>query len=73
MPASLMPSQLELGRFLPELILILAGTLLMVLTPIIKSRPTSIFGNISLLAIFAAIAGACYSFTQHPAWPSTTC
>jgi NADH-quinone oxidoreductase subunit N len=63
MPVNLMPSQLELGRFLPELILIVVGTLLMVLTPIIKSRPTSIFGNLSLLAIFGAIAASVYSFS----------
>jgi NADH-quinone oxidoreductase subunit N len=59
-----MPSQAELLRFLPELILIICGTILMVLTPLVKSRPTSLFGNISLLAIFAAIAGAVYSFTD---------
>jgi NADH-quinone oxidoreductase subunit N len=63
-PVSPMPPQVELLRFLPELILILCGTLVMVLTPIVKSRPTSLFGNISLLAIFAAIAGAVYSFTD---------
>jgi NADH-quinone oxidoreductase subunit N len=60
-----MPSQVELARFLPELILIPAGTLLMLLTPLVKSRPAPIFGNISLLAIFAAIAGAVYSSTVH--------
>jgi NADH-quinone oxidoreductase subunit N len=59
-----MPSQAELLRFLPELILIVCGAILMVLTPLVKSRPTSLFGNISLLAIFAAIAGAVYSFTD---------
>jgi NADH-quinone oxidoreductase subunit N len=59
-----MPSQAELLRFLPELILIICGTILMVLTPLVKSRPTSLFGNISLLAIFAAIAGAVYSFAD---------
>jgi NADH-quinone oxidoreductase subunit N len=64
MPVSLMPSQAELIRFLPELILIIAGTFLMVLTPILKSRPTSVFGNISLLAIFGAIAGAVIAFNN---------
>ncbi len=59
-----MPSQLELGRFLPELLLIIVGTFLMVLTPIIKTRPAPIFGNISLLAIFGAIAASLYAFTM---------
>jgi NADH-quinone oxidoreductase subunit N len=59
-----MPSQIELTRFLPELILILVGTFLMVLIPIVKTRPTAIFGNISLVAIFGAIAGAVYAFTM---------
>jgi NADH-quinone oxidoreductase subunit N len=57
-----MPSQVELTRFLPELILIVVGTFLMVLTPLVKSRPSSVFGNFSLLAIFAAIAASVYSF-----------
>jgi NADH-quinone oxidoreductase subunit N len=63
-PASLMPAQVELLRFLPESILIIAGALLMILTPLIKARPTPIFGNISLLAILAAIAAAVYAFTM---------
>jgi NADH-quinone oxidoreductase subunit N len=58
-----MPSPEELIRFLPELILIVTGTILMVLTPIVKSRPAPIFGNLSLLAIFAAIAASVYAFT----------
>lgn len=62
MPASLMPSQVELTRFLPELILIIVGTFLMVLIPLVKKRPAPIFGNISLLAIFGAIAAAVYAF-----------
>lgn len=64
MPASLWPSQTELIRFLPELILTIVGTFLMLLTPIVKARPSSIFGNISLLAIFVAMAAAVYSFTM---------
>ena len=59
-----MPSQVELSRFLPELILIIVGTFLMVLTPIVKTRPASIFGNLSLLAIFGAIAASVYAFTM---------
>ncbi len=64
MPVSLSPPTAELVRFLPELILIVCGTLLMVLTPLLKSRPTAIFGNLSLLAILAAIAGAVYAFSD---------
>ncbi len=63
MAASLMPSELELTRYLPELILSLFGTVIMVMAPIVKNRTSNLFGNISLIGICVAIAGAIIAFT----------
>src|SRR5690348_12078950 len=49
-------------RFLPEIILTVAGTLLMVLSAIIKRRGSAIFGHLSLLALVAALGG---TFSAH--------
>jgi NADH-quinone oxidoreductase subunit N len=68
-PVSLMPAQVEFSRFLPEIILGISGTLLMLLIPIAKGRWPNLFGNMSILAILAAIAGSVYSFSvQGPAF-----
>jgi NADH-quinone oxidoreductase subunit N len=45
-------------RFLPEIILTIAGTFLMVLDAILRRRTSPIFGHLSLLALLGAIAGA---------------
>jgi NADH-quinone oxidoreductase subunit N len=45
-------------RFLPEIILTIAATLLMVLDPLIKKRSSSAFGNIAILAFIAAIVAS---------------
>lgn len=58
MPANFMPSADDLLRFSPELILTIAGTLLMVLEPIFGKRAPKLFGHISIVAFLAAIAGA---------------
>jgi NADH-quinone oxidoreductase subunit N len=52
-------------RFLPEIILIVMGTLLMVLDPIIHRRSSRAFGHLSLLALVIAIAGALCA-NAHP-------
>src|SRR5450432_615206 len=49
-------------RFLPEIILIVAGTLLMVLDPVIQKRGSDAFGHISLLALVAAAWAAVFAF-----------
>jgi NADH-quinone oxidoreductase subunit N len=51
----------DVVRFLPEIILTLAGTLLMVLDPILRRRTSPIFGHISLLALLGALVGAVYA------------
>jgi NADH-quinone oxidoreductase subunit N len=62
-PVSLAPDQLELGRFLPEIILTMFGTLLMLLIPIVKDRQPNLYGNISIVAILAAIAASFHSYS----------
>ena len=64
MPANYMTSTGDLIRFLPEIILIIAGTLLMVLDPIIGKRSSHAFGHISLLALIAAGGGAVIAYGQ---------
>jgi NADH-quinone oxidoreductase subunit N len=49
-------------RFLPEIILIVAGTLLMVLDPVIHKRNSEAFGHISLLALILAAGGAVFAY-----------
>ncbi|HKX00221.1 MAG TPA: NADH-quinone oxidoreductase subunit N [Bryobacteraceae bacterium] len=62
MPADFFPGQLDLIRFLPETILIAAGTLLMVLVPLMGRRHQSrLYGHVSILALAAAIAAAVHA------------
>jgi NADH-quinone oxidoreductase subunit N len=44
-------------RFLPEIILTIAGTLLMVLDPILRKRNSAVFGHLTLLSLVAALGG----------------
>src|SRR4051812_36921567 len=64
MPVNYMTSSGDLIRFLPEIILTIMGTLLMVLDPIIAKRSTHAFGHLSLLALFAAGAGSVMAYGQ---------
>jgi NADH-quinone oxidoreductase subunit N len=50
-------------RFLPEIILTVMGTLLMVLDPLIHKRSSSAFGHISLIALLMALGGSVYAYT----------
>jgi len=63
MAASLV-SSLDLVRFLPEIILTLAGTAIMVLDPLIHKRGSKFFGNLAIAALIAGIAGAVYADSQ---------
>jgi NADH-quinone oxidoreductase subunit N len=62
MPANLVPAPEELLRFLPETILIVLGTLMMVLTAIQAER-RNFFGNLSLAGLLAAMAASLYAQT----------
>jgi NADH-quinone oxidoreductase subunit N len=54
----------DLIRFLPEMILTVMGTLLMVLDPILHRRSSNAFGHLSIMALVGAIGGAVYAYTQ---------
>jgi NADH-quinone oxidoreductase subunit N len=64
MPASFGFNAADLIRFLPETILTVMGTLLMVLDPILHRRSSHAFGHLSIAALVAAIGGAVYAYTQ---------
>jgi NADH-quinone oxidoreductase subunit N len=64
MPVSPMFNAADAIRFLPEIILTVMGTLLMVLTPLVARRNSPVFGNLSLLALVLAGAGAVIGYTQ---------
>lgn len=57
-----MPATADLIRILPEIILTVMGTLLMVLDPLLRKRSSSLFGNLSILALLAALAASVYAF-----------
>jgi NADH-quinone oxidoreductase subunit N len=63
MPGSPVFNPQDALRFLPEIILTVVGTLLMVLDPLIHKRASTAFGNISLAALVAALAASVYAFT----------
>ncbi len=64
MQTDLFPAGVEYLRFLPEIILCLVGTLLMVLDPLVKKHSSPVFGNISIVAMAAAIGAAVYANTM---------
>jgi NADH-quinone oxidoreductase subunit N len=57
-------SSTDLLRFLPEIILTVMGTALMVLDPLINKRDSKAFGNIAVGALLAGIAGAIYAYSD---------
>jgi NADH-quinone oxidoreductase subunit N len=54
----------DLVRFLPEIILAIVGTAMMVLDPVIHKRDSKFFGNLAIAALIAGIAGAIYAYSQ---------
>jgi NADH-quinone oxidoreductase subunit N len=62
MPANLMPSGAELLRLLPEIILISAATLLMVLEAVLSRTWQRAFGHISIVALGAAITASIQAY-----------
>src|SRR5262245_25080188 len=53
----------DLVRFLPEIILTVMGTALMVLDPLLR-RSSSAFGNLSLVSLIAALFGSVYAYSE---------
>jgi len=64
MPASMAPAGVEYIRFLPEIVLILAGALLMVLDVLLRKQAREIYGHISILALAAAMAAAVFAYSS---------
>jgi NADH-quinone oxidoreductase subunit N len=64
MPADFGFNASDLIRFLPETILTVMGTLMMVLDPILHRRSSHAFGHLSMATLIAAIGGAVYAYTQ---------
>ena len=58
MPTNFYPSADDYMRFAPELILSIAGTLLMVLDPFFGRKMPKLFGHLSIVAFILAIFGA---------------
>lgn len=58
MPVNFSPSGDDLLRFSPEIILSVAGTVLMVLDPLFARRFPKLFGHLSILALLLATWGA---------------
>src|SRR5271157_6164685 len=54
----------DLIRFLPETILTVMGTLLMVLDPILHRHSSKAFAHLSIATLVAAIGGAVYAYTE---------
>ena len=62
MPANFGFNPQDALRFLPEILLTVFGTLLMVLDPVINKRSSNAFGHISLLALVSALAASVYAY-----------
>ncbi|HEV3331804.1 MAG TPA: NADH-quinone oxidoreductase subunit N [Bryobacteraceae bacterium] len=54
----------DMIRFLPEIILTVMGTLMMVLDPVLHRRSSNAFGLLSLFTLVAALIGSVYAYTQ---------
>jgi NADH-quinone oxidoreductase subunit N len=65
MPVNFGASATDLVRFLPEIILTVMGTLLMVLDPVLHKRASYAFGHLSIFALLAGIGAAVYA-QSHP-------
>ena len=59
-----MPTAADYLRFLPEIILTLAGTLLMVMDAIAERRGSPLYGNITIGALIAAIAASVAAYSN---------
>ena len=64
MPVSNFVSSADMIRFLPETILTIMGTVLMVMDPLLRRRSSNAFGHLSILSLAAAMAASVYAFTD---------
>src|SRR6202049_1258040 len=54
----------DIVRFLPEIILSVMGTFLMVLDGLLQKRSSTVFGTISVLSLIAALVGSVFAYGQ---------
>jgi NADH-quinone oxidoreductase subunit N len=54
----------DIIRFLPEIILTVMGTALMVLDPVLHKRSSSAFGTLSVFSLIAALAASVYAYSE---------
>jgi NADH-quinone oxidoreductase subunit N len=67
--SSFAPSSDDLLRFAPEIILTIAGTVLMILDPLFAKKYPKLFGHLSILALLVAAVGAAGAYSvQGPAF-----
>ncbi|HEV3200362.1 MAG TPA: NADH-quinone oxidoreductase subunit N [Bryobacteraceae bacterium] len=64
MPAEFHMNPGDLIRFLPEIILTVMATLMMVMDPILQRRSSYAFGHLSLVALIGALGGSVYAYTE---------
>jgi NADH-quinone oxidoreductase subunit N len=64
MPANLMPPAADMLRFLPEIVLTVMGTLLMVLDPVLQKRSSRLFGHLGIVALLGAMAAAVIAYAN---------
>lgn len=64
MPANFMPAGVEYFRFLPEILLTVVATVIMMLEPIIGERHHSFLPNLSLAGLFAALWAAIAAYSN---------
>ncbi len=65
MPAEFATSSAELRRFLPEMVLVVAGTMAMVLAAVRRSQQTNLFSGLAFTGFVAALAASVFAF-QDP-------
>ncbi len=58
MPANFAPTAIDYLRFLPEILMIVAGTLIMVMEPLVGGNKRNVFSSVTLLGFVAALAAA---------------
>ncbi len=59
-----MPGSADMIRFLPEIVLTVFGTLIMILDPLLHKRASTAFGNISLVALILALVSTVAAYAQ---------
>src|SRR5580693_9377521 len=68
-PGGFAPSSDDMLRFAPEIVLTIAGTVLMILDPLFAKKYPKLFGHLSIVALLAAVAGAAGAYSvQGPAF-----